>query len=94
MYNSKTAKMELKSSENPSKIIENGLENLQFIAAKIQCHSQLQEKIVSGKFVPINEAENDYECIMNQYNLLFTKIRSALKFRIQECISNIGIIRG
>ena len=44
--------MELKSSENPSKIIENSLENLQFIAAKIQCHIQLLEKFNSGEFVP------------------------------------------
>ena len=87
-------KWKLKSSQNPSKSIENGLENpknLQFIAAKIQCHSQLQEKNVSGEFVPINEAENDYECIMNQYNLSFTKNRSALKDKIQECISNVEI---
>ena len=44
-------KWRLKSSQNSSKSIEKGLENpknLQFIAAKILCHSQLKEKINSG----------------------------------------------
>ena len=47
----------------------------------------------SGEFVPINEAENDYECIMNQYNLSYTKNRSALKDKIKESISNVEFTR-
>ena len=89
-------KWKLKTSQNPSKSIENDLKNpkdLKFLAAQIQFHSQLQEKINSGEFVPINEAENDYECTMNQYNLSYTKNRSALKDKIQESISNVEFTR-
>ena len=60
------------------KIIFESPNDLNYIAAKSQFYNQLQEKMISGEFIQIDNVENDYECIMNQYNLSYVKYWSAL----------------
>ena len=59
------------SSQTSVKSDQESKKDLNFIAAHIQFYSQLQEKIFSGEIISINEAENDYQQIMKQYNLSY-----------------------
>ena len=82
-----------KTSQTSIKSDLESKKDLNIIAANIQFYSQLQEKIYSGEFIPINEAENDYQHIMKQYNLSYAMNRSTLKNKIQENICDVEFTR-
>ena len=84
-----------KTSQTSFTSVKSDLESkkyLNFIAANIQFYSQLQEKIYSGEFIPINEAENDYQQIMKQYNLSYAMNRSTLKKKSRKIFVMLKLI--
>ena len=59
----------------------------------MQFFSQLQDKIHSGEFIPINDAQNDYEIIMKQHRLQYVISRKVLKAKIQQHITDVEFTR-
>lgn len=64
-----------------------------FIAAEIHYFSYLEDRITSGEFIPISEAQRDYESVMRMHSLSHTVTRQALQKKIQEHIKDVNFTR-
>ena len=65
----------------------------EFIAAEIHYFSYLEDRINSGEFIPISEAQADYESVMQMHSLSHTVTQQTLKKKIQEHIKNVNFTR-